>query len=201
MITTQRDRHFLYLLGGILFILLVYLFFAGAPDDETPLPRTSTSSRNEILRQLLSRVSAILRTHKIPHWLTFGTLKQWYERKHLDPKTYEIEMGILDNDSEKLPYILSSEMPGDTYVVHQEGDFGIQIVHKETGILVELIKYEDNKGILTQQNPNEWMRRMYAHHTKELKQEWIFPVKGDRIDGVDVPIPNRHDLLLKNWYA
>lgn len=189
----------------IVVFVLGSLFFSSSPSSSSsPLPNSLQKEENVVtqnidnltpLTKLVADVSAVLRRNGIAHWLVRGSLKKWYEKKM--EFGYVAELGVLTN----VATVLAKNLPGSLYVVMEEGDFGVQVAHKQTGVTVEFIRYDDSKekGKLHQQTPNEWMRRMYNDQKQQvIPVDWIFPVRGAQFAGgqIEVPIPNKYQQLI-----
>lgn len=172
------------------------------------VPRAEPESRHltgrrEILRQLLSRVSNILRQSQVSHWLAFGTLKSWHESRRIATTAYDIDLAVLAQQVPLLTSALINSLPSDEYlVIPASVVLGTLVVHRETGLLLELTSYADHgDGILRPTSPCVELRNLQCHAQREFPATFVFPIYSDMLDGVDVPVPNHYLRLLDAWYA
>jgi hypothetical protein len=190
-----------------LFIVLwaIVVFFSRVPSAEVTQcggeDAVDTYDRHDVLVGLLYHTSGALRKQQIPHWLMSRTLLGWMAGKRILRDDYDVDLGILEEHKGQVIEVLVNELPGNIYSVADAADLGVQVIHTATGLSLELTQYADNNGILRATTPCQWLRRMYNHQTQELQADWIFPVKGGMLNGIEVPIPAQPQILLQNWYG
>ena len=197
----QRWRVGVALVGALIVALVVGKLYMNAPREEHE--RRRLVERREVLRQMLARVSNILRQSQISHWLVFGTLKGWHEGRRIPATAYEVEMGVVAQQVPLLTSALLNSLPSDEYLVIPASPvMGTLIVHRGTGLLLELTSYADTgDGILRQTSPCTQLRSFQCHTQRDFPAAFIFPLYSDMLDGVDVPIPNQPMRMLDAWYS
>ena len=175
-------------------LVFVTLWLLSANDNKTKVQY----NKHQVLISLLHDTSSVLREDNIPHWLNYRTLRGWRQAGDFLEEDYNVDLGVLAEDKEKILHTLVNKLPRQKYTIVDERSFGIQVVHTATGLSLELTQYTAD---LEPKNPSDWLKIMYHQETTKLKPNWIFPVRGELMQGFKVPIPAQPDILLNNWYG
>ena len=200
----ENEKNKVLILAGsfillLLVIGLVWVKYTGNSSESERKVRESVqvlggSSKSDFnIETLVNDVSLLLRKEGVPHWLVMGSLRHWKWNGSLQG-LYVVEMGYLrGGDLSPLGITLAQGLPGSEYVVLNEADFGVQIVHKNSGCTVELLRFEVNEDgkTLDQKSPHQWLQRMYSVRHERVSIDHVFPIQGANSPHgtIEVPIP------------
>lgn len=215
------------LLGGVL--LVCALLFA----SRSTFPQTSDTyglvmsaattagthsqmARQEILRQLLSRVCSLLRGQEIPHWLMYETLRSWHTERRISGHAYDVHLGSLVSHKSRMMDVLRVGLESaQEYELVDDESMGVRVYHVRTGLALEMTLYDvvtaagTNDGmnttgqdaLLVPCTPSERLRSFLCHMRADIPCGWVLPVFGDRLNGVEVPVPSEYIRVLDIWYG
>ena len=196
------NRQALAVIAGVIGVLFLLYMLSSCPEPPLSPAATQSPQKNaDILRDMLDAVSRTLRQRQIPHWIIYHALRGWQRNKRISPSDYDVDIGTLSQYAPVIVEALVGSLPGQLYSVVQESDYGIQVVHTDSGMTVEFTQYNDEGGTFTPKTPCEWMRRMYNHRSAQIPSDHIFPIRRGELEGIDVPIPADPEALLQNWYG
>ncbi|MEX0962212.1 MAG: LicD family protein [Simkaniaceae bacterium] len=162
----------------------------------------------------LGKISKILRTHNIPHWVDLGTCLGTYRYGGVIPWDYDIDMGILSKDFDNALQALRKLDPKKYQVQDWSSRYRkaplLKVYLRKTKQLIDIFNYaidEEKKEIqmIVANEDSRFLSDKWQEHerayTKSISFDDIFPLKLAEFDGIEVPVPNHTKRYLQSKYG
>ncbi|MEM7174855.1 MAG: LicD family protein [Chlamydiota bacterium] len=176
--------------------------------------RPEDTNHLQVDKQALKAIVSILHSHEIPFWVDCGTLLGTYHYEGVIPWDYDIDIGIIADDSDNVIHALNALDPNQ-YCVQDWSNRDvphsyIRVYIKENHNHIDIFHYAIDQAekmltfILSYENSHfmaeDWKIRERTH-VKSFPFAMIFPLKKGIFDGIAVPVPRDTVGYLKLMYG
>lgn len=165
-------------------------------------------------KKALKAVAVLLEEAQIPYWVDCGTCLGVYRHEGVIPWDNDIDIAILEPDSDNVRRVLNKLNPDEFAVLdwssRDKPNSLFKVYVKGTDALVDIYHYRiDPQGqsityILSNENnifmSNSWRERELLY-TKPIPVDIVFPLKRGSYDGIDVLVPNDIVAYLQSRYG
>lgn len=165
----------------------------------------SLSQRRKILNDLLQILCESCKSIDAKPFLLYGTLLGYIRQKDFICYDFDIDVGVLENDYDKLYSQLQSNIiKYPDFWLKEKKAFGYRslvIIHKDTQINCDISEFNYRHNMFRRNVPSLYSKFILKETQVDYPQDWILPLIPVVFNNQDIYIPNNPDALLRTYYG
>ena len=165
--------------------------------------------RLSIMTELFHEVADIANDNDIKIFLLYGTLLGQQRNNNLICYDYDVDVGVLSPDFNKLKDALNKRINQDKYALIITDLYlskKIEIMDKKSQLSIDIFAYKKTKNGSFQRDINYFSYLYFAYvlkqcNKRDIPRDWFLPLKAVSFLGKNVYIPNKPSAFLKCEYG
>lgn len=187
----------------IIIIAIISLYDMSYKKDIKVRRETPTNQRLDILKNLYKIICESSENNKL--FIVYGTLLGKIRNNDLICYDFDLDFGIMNENYKKIKEMIKKKLKNNNEYKFIDKDIlfwkSFTIVHNKTKINADIFCYNYSGNKIWRSVPEVYSKFYLGEKIHKMDRDWVLPLKESEFLNHKIFIPNKPDMLLKNWYG